>query len=146
MLKLDLTHAPRWLDLGRGLRLHVLPPMSTLAAQVWREMAEAGAFDETPAVDPGVAEAKAWARRVVIGWEGVGDADGNPIEAPSPETIDALIDVPWVYLAFRARFLAPLHALEQEKTPPRPRRVGIPRGAPNTAALARGPATTARGS
>jgi hypothetical protein len=146
MLKLDLTHAPRWLDLGRGLRLQVLPPVSTLAAEVWREMAEAGAFDETPAVDPGVAEAKAWARRVVIGWEGVGDADGNPIEAPSPETIDALIDVPWVYLAFRARFLAPLHALEQEKNVSAPSPSGNSAGAPTTAAPAAGPATTARGS
>ena len=36
--------------------------------------------------------AKALARRAVLAWEGVGDADGKPID-PSPEAIDALLDI-----------------------------------------------------
>ena len=33
---------------------------------------------------------KALARRAVLAWEGIGDADGKPID-PSPEAIDALL-------------------------------------------------------
>ncbi len=145
MIKLDLSTKPKWLDLGRGVRVRVLPPVSAIAAQVWQEMAEAGAFEDDPEIDAGVFEAKAWARRVIMGWEGVGDAEGNLLEKPAPATIDALLDVPWVYLAFRALYLAPLHALESEKNVSSPLPNGSSAGAEDTAKAAAGRARTAHG-
>ena len=150
MIKLDLTNEQQWLDLGRGLRIRVAPPVSTIAAQVWAEMAAAGAFDESDGVDgdkvvdAGVLEAKAWARRVIDAWEGVGDEHGNELASPTPETIDALLDVPWVYLAFRTLYLAPLHAVESEKNVSSPSLNGSSEGARNTARRAKGRARSAR--
>ena len=145
MIRLELSTEPRWLDLGRGVRVKVLPANSAVAAAVWREMAEAGAFDAEPRVDAGVLEVKAWARRAIVAWEGVGDGDGNAIEAPTPETIDALMDVPWVWLAFRALYVAPIHALESEKNVSSPSPSGNSAGATPTARPANASARTARG-
>ncbi|HHH46139.1 MAG TPA: hypothetical protein ENK53_03905 [Thiotrichales bacterium] len=144
MIRLDLSTEPEWLDLGRGVRVRVLPPLSAIAAQVWQEMAEAGAFEDEAEIDAGVLEAKAWARRVIDAWEGVGDADGNVIGEPSPETLDALMDVPWVYLAFRALYLAPLHTLESEKNVSSPLPSGSSAGAGDTAKTAKASVKNAR--
>ncbi len=140
MIRLELSAEPKWLDLGRGVRVKVLPPVSAIATEVWREMAEAGAFEDEPEIDAGVLEVKAWARRVITEWEGVGDADGKVIETPTPETIDALMDVPWVWLAFRALYVAPIHALEQEKNVSPP----LPNGSSAGAATTATPASPAR--
>ena len=137
MIRLDLSTEPKWLDLGRGVRVKVQPPLSAIAAQVWQEMAEAGAFEDDADIDAGVLEAKAWARRVIVDWEGVGDAEGEALEKPAPALIDALMDVPWVYLAFRALYLAPLHALESEKNVSSP----LPNGSSAGAADIANPAT-----
>ena len=143
MIRLELSTEPKWLDLGRGVRVKVLQALSTVAARVWQEMAEAGAFGEEPKVDAGVLEVKAWARRVIVAWEGVGDAEGNVIE-PSPDAIDALMDLPWAWLSFRAQYIAPLHALESEKNVSSPLPSGSSAGAMGTAKPARKPAKTAR--
>jgi len=144
MIRLDLSYKDKWLDLGRGVRVKVHPPLSAIAAQVWQEMAEAGAFEDDADIDAGVLEAKAWARRVIIEWEGVGDADGEVLEKPAPALIDALMDVPWVYLAFRALYLAPLHTLESEKNASPPLPNGNSAGAADTANPAKGRARNAR--
>ncbi len=144
MIRLELSTEPKWLDLGRGVRVKVVPPVSAIATEVWREMAEAGAFDDDAQIDAGVLEAKAWGRRVIIEWEGVGDADGKVLEKPAPALIDALMDVPWVYLAFRALYLAPLHALEAEKNASPPLPNGSSAGAATTAKAAKGRARNAR--
>jgi hypothetical protein len=144
MIRLELSTEPKWLELGRGVRVKVLPPVSAIATEVWREMAEAGAFEDEPEIDAGVLEAKAWARRVIVEWEGVGDAEGEVIETPTPETVDALMDVPWVWLAFRALYVAPIHALEQEKNASPPSPNGSSAGAVPTATPARKSATPAR--
>jgi len=137
MIRLNLSSEPKWLDIGRGVRVKVHPPLSSIAAQVWQEMAEAGAFEEDADIDAGVLEAKAWARRVIIEWEGVGDADGEVLETPAPALIDALMDVPWVYLAFRALYLAPLHTLESEKNASPPLQNGSSAGAATTVKVAK---------
>ncbi|WP_457650889.1 hypothetical protein [Profundibacter sp.] len=144
MIKLDLSNEPKWLDIGRGVKVHVLPPLSAIAAQVWQEMAEAGAFEDNTDIESGVLEAKAWARRVIDAWEGVGDANGEMLCEPTPETIDALMDVPWVYLAFRALYLAPLHALESEKNVSSPLPSGSSAGAVDTAKPVKASAKNAR--
>ena len=68
------------------------------------------AFDEERAV----AFAKALARRAVLAWEGIGDADGNAID-PSPEAIDALLDVWPIFEAFQLTYVSKGLLLEQEK-------------------------------
>ena len=92
MLTLDLTNAPRWHDLAPGVRVQ-LRPLTTALMVATRsdpavEAVPEGASDEERAV----VFAKALARRAGLAWEGIGDADGNPIK-PSPEAIDALLDV-----------------------------------------------------
>ena len=61
-----------------------------------------------------VAFAKALARRAVLAWDGIGDADGNVIE-PSPEAIDALLDVWPIFEAFQLTYVSKGLLLEQEK-------------------------------
>ncbi len=114
MIRLKFVKEEEWIDLGHGVRVKVLPPVSAIAAEVWQELAASGALDDDPKVNPGVEEAKAWARRVIVEWEGVGDKDGEPLD-PAPESIDALIDLPWAYLAFRALYVSRIHAVEKEK-------------------------------
>ena len=58
----------------------------------------------------------------MLAWEGVGDADGMPIE-PSPEAIDAALDIWPIFEAFQLTYVSKGLLLEQEKTPPRPRRM-----------------------
>ena len=90
--------------------------------------------------------AKALARRAVLAWEGVGDADGTPIE-PSPEAIDALLDIWPIFEAFQLTYVSKGLLLEQEKNASAPSPSGPSAGASDTAKPAqRGPrrAKTAR--
>jgi hypothetical protein len=73
------------------------------------EALPAEASDETRAL----AFAKAIARRAVLDWEGVGDAEGEAL-AVSPEAIDALLDVWPLFEAFQLGYVARGLALEQE--------------------------------
>ena len=124
MLRLNLSSEPEWLDLGHGVRLMV-DPLSTAVMMAARSdpgiiaVARASA-DLEEATDPGrndqiaVIVAKAVARIVVKDWEGVGDADGNPIK-PTPDGIDALLDIWPIFEAFQTEYIAGALILEQEK-------------------------------
>ena len=90
-----------------------------------------------------VAFAKALARRAVIAWEGIGDADGKPIE-PGPEAIDALLDIWPIFEAFQMTYVSNGLLLEQEKNASAPLPNGPSAGATATAKPARKPAKTAR--
>ena len=70
--------------------------------------------DEASDEERAVAFAKALARRAVLAWEGIGDADGNPSE-PSPEAIDALLDIWPIFEAFQLTYVSKGLLLEQEK-------------------------------
>jgi hypothetical protein len=89
-----------------------------------------------------VAFAKALARRAVLAWEGIGDADGNPIE-PSPEAIDALLDVWPVFEAFQTSYVARGLILDAEKNVSAPLLNGTSAGASATAKPAKSRARTA---
>lgn len=54
---------------------------------------------------------RSFAQAGIVGWKGIGDADGEPIE-PTPETIDRLLDVLPAYEAFDARVVVPALAGE----------------------------------
>ena len=143
MIRLDLSSEPKWLDLGGGLRLHVLPVTTAIMFAARNDPAvEAlpeGASKEEQALDM----AKAVARRVLTGWEGVGDADGKPVPV-SPEGIDALLDIWPIFEAFQTRCLAPYLMLEQEKNASSPSPTGTSAGATPIAKPARARARTAR--
>ena len=90
-----------------------------------------------------MAFAKALARRAVIAWEGIGDADGNPID-PSPEAIDAALDVWPIFEAFQLTYVSKGLLLEREKNASALSPTGPLAGASDIAAPARKPARTAR--
>jgi hypothetical protein len=104
MLTLDIPTEPYWIELPRGVRLKLRPCTTAIVqaaqaraareAQVARE-----AFLEDGVVDPDMARGLAFAllckglaRHAVLEWEGVGDADGNPIPV-TPPMLDQLMDL-----------------------------------------------------
>jgi hypothetical protein len=124
MLRLNISNEPSWLDLGHGVRL-LVEPLSTAVMMAARsdpavravagdnaDLEEAAGSD----CDDQIAfiVAKAVARIVVKDWEGVGDVDGQPIK-PTPDGIDALLDIWPIFEAFQTRYIAGALILEQEK-------------------------------
>jgi hypothetical protein len=120
MLRLNLSTEPQWLDLGHGVRLFA-EPLSTavmlaarsdpeiLAATQVAEGEDAPSNDELARI-----VAKAVARIVVRDWEGVGDAEGNPLPL-KPEGIDALLEIWPIFEAFQTRYIAGALILDAEK-------------------------------
>ena len=98
--------------------------------------------DEASDEERAMAFAKALARRAVLDWEGIGDADGNAID-PSPEAIDALLDIWPIFEAFQLTYVSKGLLLEQEKNASAPSPSGNSAGAQDTARVARKPARTA---
>ena len=143
MIRLDLSSAPKWLDLGAGLRLHVLPVSTAIMVAARNDAAVEALPPDASREEQALAMAKAVARRVVTAWEGVGDAEGNPVPV-TPEGIDALLDIWPVFEAFQARCLAPHLMLEQEKNASAPSPTGTSVGAGAIAKPARARARTAR--
>jgi hypothetical protein len=87
MLTLDLTNAPRWHDLAPGVRVQLRPLTTALMVATRSDPVIEAVSEEASDEERAVAFAKALARRAVLAWEGIGDADGNPID-PSPKAID----------------------------------------------------------
>ena len=143
MIRLDLSSGPKWLDLGSGLRLQVLPVTTAIMVAARNDPAVEALSDAASKEEMALVMAKAVARRVVTGWQGVGDADGNPVPV-SPEGIDALLDIWPVFEAFQTRCLAPHLMLEQEKNASAPLPNGTSVGAKATAQPAKVRARTAR--
>jgi hypothetical protein len=123
MIKLDLKREPHWLDLGHGVRLHVKPCTSAIMLAARSAAAREGLVDpekDAPLTPEEIIGArassfmKALARLVIIGWEGVGDADNQPALL-SPEGIDALLDLWPIADAFERQYLGPALLLAQEK-------------------------------
>ena len=143
MIRLDLSTEPKWLDLGSGLRLLVLP-VTTATMVAARNDPDVEALPKDASQEQmAVVMAKAVARRVVTDWEGVGDANGKPV-AVTPEGIDSLLDIWPVFEAFQTRCLAPHLMLEAEKNVSSPLPTGTSAGAKATARPARARARTAR--
>jgi hypothetical protein len=126
MLKLNFDRAPRWLDPAPGVRLPARAPLLLVFTVAGETMGQTP-INESP-VDGlpvesviRVAFVKAAAKAAILDWEGVGDATGEPIP-PSPEAIDALMDIREIYLAFEKDYVAPGLRLDQEKNalPPAP--------------------------
>lgn len=143
MIRLDLSTKPRWLDLGSGLRLHVLPVTTAIMVAARNDPAVEALPEDASQEQMALVMAKAVARRVVTDWEGVGDADGKPVVF-TPDGIDALLDIWPVFEAFQTRCLAPHLMLEAEKNVSSPLPTGSSAGAKATARPAKARARTAR--
>ena len=132
MLTLDLINEPRWHDLAPGVRV-LLRPLTTALMVATRSDPEVEAVpDETSDETRALIFAKALARRAVLAWEGIGDADGNAID-PSPEAIDSLLDVWPIFEVFQLTYVSKGLLLEQEKNASAPSLNGPSAGASATA-------------
>jgi len=142
MLTLDLTNAPRWHDLAPGVRTQLRPLTTALMVATRADPEVESLPDEASDETRAMAFAKALARRAVLDWDGIGDADGNVID-PSPEAIDALLDIWPIFEAFQLTYVSKGLLLEQEKNASAPSPSGNSAGARATAKRARKPAPTA---
>jgi len=163
MLTLDLTNDPRWVELAPGVRVQLRPLTTALMVSTRKDPAVAAlpepALDavtldvgldlETPTANDVSEEeralifAKALARRAILDWEGVGDANGNAVD-PSPAHIDALLDIWPIFEAFQLRYVSKGLLLEEEKNASAPLPTGSSAGASGTATPAHKPVKTAR--
>ena len=143
MIRLDLSTRPRWLDLGHGLRLQVLPVTTAIMVAARNDPAVEALPKDASQEQIAVVMGKAVARRVVTDWEGVGDADGKPVPVTS-EGINAALDIWPVFEAFETRCLAPHLMLDAEKNVSSPLPNGTSAGAKATARPAKARAKTAR--
>ncbi|NEX48710.1 hypothetical protein [Pseudotabrizicola algicola] len=143
MLTLDLTNAPRWLDLLPGVRLKLRPLTTALMVSARADPVVEAMPPEATTEELALAMAKAVARRAVLEWEGIGDAEGNPVSV-TPEGIDALLEIWPAFEAFQAAYVAKGLLLEQEKNASAPSPSGPTAGAKATARRVRKPARTAR--
>ena len=115
MLTLDLTNATSLArPLAPGVRVQLRPLTTALMVATRSDPDVEAVPEEASDEERAVAFAKALARRAVLAWEGVGDADGNAIE-PSPEAIDALLDIWPIFEAFQLTYVSKGLLLEQEK-------------------------------
>ncbi|MBP7242394.1 hypothetical protein [Amaricoccus sp.] len=143
MLRLDLTSEPRWLDLGHGVRLCTAPLTTALMVAARSDPAVEVLPDSASDEERALAFAKAIARRAVTEWDGVGDADGNPVPV-MPPAIDALLEVWPMFEAFQAVYVSKGLLLDAEKNVSAPSPAGTSAGATATARPARKRARTAR--
>jgi len=117
MIRLDLKREPHWLDLGRGVRVHVRPCTTALmmAARAEVQRSAMPSTNETQAAGERTAAlVKALGRLGIQEWEGVGDAEGEPMRL-SLEGVDALLDLWPMAEAFERLYLAPALLLDVEK-------------------------------
>ena len=143
MLKLDLSNEPAWLDLGHGVRVQLRPLTTALMVAARGDPAVQALGEEAGDEESALAFAKALARLAILDWEGVGNADGNPIPV-SPEAIEALLDLWPLFEAFQTGYVAKGLLLEQEKNASAPLPTGSSAGARDTVRPARASARTAR--
>ena len=114
MLTLDLTNAPQWCDLIPGVRVRLRPLTTALMVSARGDPVIADLPEGAATEEAALAMAKALARRAILEWEGIGDADGNLID-PSPEAIEALLDIWPAFEAFQTHYVAKALLLDAEK-------------------------------
>lgn len=135
MIRLDLSPEQQWLDLGHGVRLKLLP-LTTALMVATRSDPTVQDLDPEASNDARAAIfAGALARRAVVDWEGVGDAEGNPLPV-TPEGIDALLSLWPIFEAFNLSYVSRGMLLDAEKNASAPSPTGPSVGATPTAPAA----------
>jgi hypothetical protein len=104
-----------WLDLLPGARVQ-FQPISVAAILLARTAAAdvLRAGGEDAMVKAGVAFTRSLAHSGIAAWEGIGDADGNPVE-PTKETIDAALELWPVFDAIDRLYVGPALIQDAEK-------------------------------
>ena len=142
MIRINLSPEPQWLNLGHGVRLQLLPLTTALMVATRSDIAvqdlAADASNDTRAA----VFAAALARRAIVGWEGVGDEDGNVLPA-TPEGIDALLSLWPIFEAFNLLYVSRGMLLDAEKKGSAPSPTGTSAGATAIARPAKRSAKTA---
>ena len=132
MIRIQLSPEPQWLDLGHGVRLKLLALTTALMVATRSDPAvrdlDVDASNDTRAA----AFAGALARRAVVDWDGVGDAEGNVLPV-SPEGIDALLSLWPIFEAFNLLYVSRGMLLDAEKNGSAPSPTGTSVGAKATA-------------
>lgn len=141
MISLTLSREPERLDLTHGVTV-LIRPLTAAIFSAARADLDADDLIDAEAQEVAAALVKAIARRTILSWEGVGDAEGAPVE-PDDATIDALFDLWPIYEAFNERFIARWLLLGDEGNGSAPSPTGTSAGAPDTARPAPGAAPTA---
>ena len=142
MIRINLSPEPQWLDLGHGVRLLLLP-LTTALMVATRSDPAVQALDADASNDSRAAVfAAALARRAIVDWECVGDAEGNELNV-TPEGIDALLSLWPIFEAFNLHYVSRGMLLDAEKNGFAPSPTGISAGATATAKGARARARTA---
>ena len=142
MIRINLSPEPQWLDLGHGVRLQLLPLTTALMVATRSDPAVQDLATDASNGSRAAVFAAALARRAVIGWEGVGDADGSVI-AVSPEGIDALLSLWPIFEAFNLLYVSRGMLLDAEKNGFAPSPTGTSAGATAIARPAKARARTA---
>jgi hypothetical protein len=144
MLRLSAPRRePYWLDLVPGVRVKVKP--ITVAAIIAARQAAADAAKDggdDMIYNGSAAFTRRMARWGIVEWEGVGDADGNPVD-PTPENIDALLEHWRAFDAIDGQYVVPALIQDAEKNGSSLSPNGISAGAKATARRARKPAKPA---
>ena len=115
MLRLATEREPVWLDIVPGVRAQFRPisvAAILLARTAAADVLRAGGEDAM--VKAGVAFTSSLAHSGIVAWEGVGDADGNPVE-PTKETIDAALELWPVFDAIDLLYVGPALIQDAEK-------------------------------
>jgi hypothetical protein len=115
MLKLAFDREPFWLDMLPGVRVQFRPitvAAILLARTAAADVLRAGGDDAM--VKAGVAFARSLAHSGIGAWEGIGDADGNPVE-PTKDTIDAALEVWSLFDSIDRLYVGPALIQDAEK-------------------------------
>ena len=142
MIRLELSPEPQWLDLGHGVRLKLLPLTTALMVATRSDPAVQDLDPEASNDARAAIFAGALARRAVVDWEGVGDAEGNVLPV-TPEGIDALLSLWPIFEAFNLLYVSRGMLLDAEKNGSAPSPTGTSVGATATARPAEVSAPTA---
>ncbi len=142
MIRIELSPEPQWLDLGHGVRLKLLP-LTTALMVATRSDPSVQDLDVEASNDARAAMfAGALARRAVVDWEGVGDAESNVLPV-TPDGIDALLSLWPIFEAFNLFYVSRGMLLDAEKNASAPSPTGTSVGATATARPAKRNAMTA---
>lgn len=152
MLRLDLSNEPRWLELAPGVRLLLRPIDLDLMADAEEDADLSALRARISGSEPTDPERRALGRALmlaimrvaVLAWEGVCDAEGNPIDKPWREGIDALMRHPHAFAPLHEQYLAPAMMVVAEGNGSASGRAGTTAVVPGTAGRARLAAKPAR--
>ena len=143
MIRLNLTKEKQKLDLGYGVTVTCEPLTSAIFAAARND-------DTIPKLEVDRANTelvtnelvKAIARRTIVEWDGIGDADGNVID-PDALAINAMLDIWQLYDSFNTQFVGPFLLLREEGNASAPSPIGTSEAVLDTATPVPNDATTA---